>query len=207
VNKNHTFLHNIITTDDTWCFLYNSQTKLELTWWKSPSYQWKIKCLQEGDAWDIFWQQKYHTQGIHSCGSYNYKGMVSPRTIFSVRSNPQETARHVNANSWMSLHPCLVGTDKSWKCCPTMPTTFSRHHPMWHFYVCTAEENTTQLPFKKCKGYHGHDTWQKEMHFSTTSKTSMPTGRDALKWTETNLKQLLHGKPCPQIITHDSSNA
>jgi len=70
------------------------------------------------------------------------------------------------------------------------------------FFVCTAEENTTQPPFQKCRGYHGHDTWQKEMHFSTTSKTSMPTGRDVLKWTETNLKKLLHGKPCPQIITH-----
>jgi hypothetical protein len=138
LNKNPTFLYNNITSDDTWCFLYNPQTKLEMTWWKSPSYLWKIKCLPEGDAWDIFWQQKYHTQGIHSCSSYNYWGMVCPRTMFSMRCNPPEAARHVVANSWMSLHPCLVGTDKSWKC-PTMPTTFSRHHPMWLFSVCTAE--------------------------------------------------------------------
>jgi hypothetical protein len=50
MNKNSTFLHNIITSDETWCFLYNTQAKLELTQWKSPSYQLPMNYLQEGDA-------------------------------------------------------------------------------------------------------------------------------------------------------------
>lgn len=62
---------------------------------------------------------------------------------------------------------------------------------MTFFSVHTVEENVTLSQFQQRKRCHGHDNTvfgPKEMHSGTTSKTSTPTGKVALEWTETIFK-------------------
>jgi hypothetical protein len=104
-----------------------------LTQWKSPSYQLPMNYLQEGDAWNIVDSRNI----IH-------KDFISVAVIVTKEWYAQELcylweAIHQKQIGmwmliWMSLHPCLVGNDILWRCCATMPTTLSRHHPMWYFF-------------------------------------------------------------------------
>jgi hypothetical protein len=47
VDKDAIFLNWILTGDETWCFLYDPQLRLQLATWKSPLSPRKKKPLQD----------------------------------------------------------------------------------------------------------------------------------------------------------------
>lgn len=188
MNKNPTFLHNIITSDDTWCFLYNPRPSLS---WLGENHHYATGKL------NVY--RKVMLETFFDSRNIIHKEFIPVAVTITKEWYAQElrslweAIHQKQTDMWMLIPGCLPHSPDITPC----DIFFCLHS--WRKYYTAA--------ISKCRGYHGHDTWQKEMHFSTTSKTSMPTGRDALKWIETNLKQfLLNGKPCPQIITHDSSS-
>jgi hypothetical protein len=109
----------------------------------------------------ILQQLWYHTQGIHSQGSYNVSRMICPSATLTVRSNLPEVTRHVgdeflDVTPWqcsgISLHPCSARTGETQHCCVTTPAIFSKpvlfklfsHIPLSQYKTFTCTTITIQ---------------------------------------------------------------
>jgi hypothetical protein len=55
-NKDGMFLNQIITGDETWCFLYNLELMQQSTAWKSPSSSRQKKLQQDGSEGKVMFE-------------------------------------------------------------------------------------------------------------------------------------------------------
>jgi hypothetical protein len=91
-DKDGTFLNRIITGDETWCFLYNSQLKQQTATWKLPSSPRKKKPRQDTSKGkvmrELFFDSSMCSHGIHprrsDCKQAPLQGDPSPSMQFNL---------------------------------------------------------------------------------------------------------------------------